>query len=322
MTLSLACALCAAFAASSARGAMIPVFIVAGQSNATGYRSNVGLLTPAQQTPQPKVLYAGVQTSAVAWNQLSPPTEPSNTMRIYANMAGFGPEAALGKTVLNLEQYDATVGIVKYSINGSNLYNDWNPSHSGPFQANSYVNMKSRVQEALSALPLQHNGDTGYVAGFFWMQGEADSVAGRTTAQYEADLTALINELRIDFGPNLPFIMGQINNSDVGPNNTMFSGPNTAAVRQAQMDIASNMANGSAAKIANTFLVMTDAFERQSDDPLHFDSTGEMQLGQAMGQAFLTLTPEPGGLAGMALAGMLFSTQRRRGHQNGCLRGD
>src|SRR5215470_10679926 len=134
VTFSLACALCVACFAASARGATIPVFIVAGQSNATGYRSNVGLLTPAQQTPQPKVLYAGVQTSAVGWNQLSPPTEPSNTMRIYANMAGFGPEAALGKTVVNLEQYDATVGIVKYSINGSNLYNDWNPSTNVPFQ--------------------------------------------------------------------------------------------------------------------------------------------------------------------------------------------
>src|SRR5438105_9532198 len=91
VALVLACAISAA----DARGGVVPIFVVAGQSNATGFETNAAQLSAAQQASQAKVLYAGSQGWAVNWGMLTPPTEPANTMRIFGNIAGFGPELTL-----------------------------------------------------------------------------------------------------------------------------------------------------------------------------------------------------------------------------------
>jgi hypothetical protein len=311
LTSIVALGFCCATVATEA--AQIPIFIVAGQSNATGGESNAGLLSAAMQQPQSNVLFSGNQVNnIIQWSPLSPPTEPGNSGRVMGNVAGFGPEITLGKAVANVVP-NTTVGIVKYSLNGTNLYSDWNPDNVDPFtQADDYIYLKNRVADALTQLPLQHNGDTGYVAGFFWMQGEADAAAGRTTAQYTADLTRLVNRVHQDYG-NIPFVIGQIGYADVGSGNVNFNGPNTAAIIQAQMDVSSNVNNGSPNKLANTYFVYTNGFERASNDPIHFDNAGLMSLGQSMGQAFLTATPEPTSLLLLpAGAALLLSRGRRR----------
>jgi hypothetical protein len=301
---------------AQAHGAVIPIFVVAGQSNATGFESNAGLVPSQWQTPQPNVLYTGEQDYTVNWNSLTAPTEPGNTARIASQIAGFGPELTLGQTISNALPGNPTVGIVKYSVNGSNLANGfdnfnpgWAPTPVNPFtHSNYYTYMRDRVTTALTDLPLQKPGLTGQVAGFFWMQGEADAQQGRTTAQYQQDLTNFIAQVRADFNnPTLPFIFGLINNADTmatGSGPVQYSGPGTAAVRQAQMNVA--------ATVPNTYLVNTDSFERMSTDIIHFDSVGEMQLGTAFANAFVTTTPEPTALAFLPLATLLLRRRTKR----------
>ena len=299
-----------------ARGAVIPIFVVAGQSNATGYDSNAGQLPALWQASQPNVLYAGEQDNAVNWNNLTAPTEPSSFGRIFQNLAGFGPELSLGKTISDGLPGTPTVGIVKYSQNGANLANGfdnfnagWAPTPVDPFtQANIYTYMKNRVNTSLTVLPQQKPGVTGKVSAFFWMQGEADAAQGRTTAQYQQDLINFIAQVRIDFNdPKLPFIFGLINNADVvetGSGPIEVSGAGSAAIRRAQVNVAN--------LIPNAFLVNTDGFERMSNDIIHFDSVGELQLGTAFANAYLTSTPEPASLALLPLAAVMLGRRARR----------
>lgn len=130
--------------------------------------------------------------------------------------------------------------------------------------------MRTVVNEAVANLPVQQPGTTGRVAGFFWMQGESDAWAGRTTAQYQADLTNLISRVRADFGdPNLPFVFGLI-----------YPAEDTAAVRQAQMNVA--------ATVPHTFLFNTDSLPRVN---VHFDTQGTVDLGIGFGKGYLSIVP-------------------------------
>ena len=189
-------------AATPAVGGQIPVFLIAGQSNAVGAGTDYTTLSPSLKAVQPDVLYSGPQESAVNWSSLVPPTQLAQTD--YGH--GFGPELMIGKTISNALG-GQLVAETKYAVDGTSLYNDWNPNSP----VSLYSSMLARVNDALAKLPQQEPGTTGKVAGFFWMQGESDAAAGRTTSQYEADLTNLIAHVRKDFGdPNLPVIIGRI----------------------------------------------------------------------------------------------------------------
>jgi hypothetical protein len=282
----------------------IPIYIVAGQSNAGGFATNSDLLTAAQRLPQSNVLYPGpagpAWQSPIQWANLQAPTQygpdgsgggpnTSPSQNLYGH--GFGPEYTLGQTLSSL-QGNETVGIVKYS-GGTNLHDHWQPTFAGSSSYNPYNELMSRVNQSLAFLPFQHGGDTGTVAGFFWMQGEADAQDQRTTQQYETDLINFIAQVRADLGnPNLPFVYGLINDA-AGSNDQ---------IRQAQMDVASNVNNGFADKVPNTYLVNTDSFQRDSStivgydannnpvyDTVHFTNQGEMDLGAAMAQGYMSI---------------------------------
>ena len=307
--LALAALLCVCVA--PARAGVMPVFIVAGQSNATGYATNSAVLSAPWQAAQPNVLYSGEGGTAVNWVPLHAPTQTQTTL--YWG-SGFGPELTLGQTISSLTG-NKPVGIVKYAVNGSDLVHDWNPQYfTDPYYhpgANNYNYLKSRVTDSLTNLPFQQGGATGKVAAFFWMQGESDALQGRTTAQYEADLTNFIATVRTDYGANLPFIFGLINNADSVFNQpgVTFSGPNTAAIRQAQKDIASASSNPAFSLghlIPNTYLVDTDAFARDNaSDLLHFNNQGIMDLGTAFAQQYVNTIPEPATLSLLPLMAML-----------------
>ncbi len=270
----------------------IPVFIVAGQSNAVGYATDTNEISSSLLTPQSNVLYAGSQLLAVNWAALQAPTE-TDTSRVPSGR-GFGPELMLGKTISDAWG-GQEVGIVKFAMNASSLCVDWNPNTPGSY----YFQMLDRVNDALAQLPSQHPGTTGYVAGFFWMQGERDSnVYQRTTEEYQTDLTNFIGALRTAFGnEDLPFVFGLINNAGAG----------TAAVRQAQINVA--------ATVLNTCLVDTDSYERVTPTDIHFNSVGMVSLGTGFGEGYLSVVPEPGCFV-LLLCGVAGSFVWRRGRAN------
>lgn len=275
-----------ALLAAPLAGAEIPVFVVAGQSNATGAGTSYNTLSASLKVVQPNVLYSGPQESAVSWAALVPPTQFAQIES--GDTQGFGPEITIGKTISDAWG-GKLVGETKYTVNGTNLYSQWNPNTPGSL----YYSMLARVNDALAKLPVQKPGNTGKVAGFFWMQGESDGIGGRTTAQYQADLTDLIAHVRADFNdPNLPFVFGRIT--------TIW--PNAAEIRQAEANVA--------ATVHHTFMLDTDSLDRSG---IHYTSQGTVDMGIGFGNGYLSVVPEPSATA-LLIAGALsllgFSARR------------
>src|SRR5262245_4499132 len=174
----------------------VPVFVFAGQSNAVGV-DTLDELRADQKAPQPNVLFYGPNETGNTWGPLAPCTN--------LNLGGcFGPEISTGKSISDA-QGGALVAEVKYAVGASNLYNLWNLAGVD----NLYDHLVARVNQSLADLQTQ-KGLTGYVAGFFWMQGESDAIEMHAS-DYAANLRNLIASVRRDFNnPNLPFVFGQI----------------------------------------------------------------------------------------------------------------
>lgn len=275
----------------------MPMFVIAGQSNAVGAGTSYQLLQPALKVVQPNVLYCGPQESAVQWSSLTPPTQVEQMNYPNDPQGGFGPELMVGKTISDASG-GQRVAEVKYAADGTSLHVGWNPDRGGSL----YYSMLARVSEALAALPNQQPGTTGKVAGFFWMQGETDASDGRTTAEYQADLTDLITHVRSNFkNDKLPFIFGRIT--------PIWA--NADSIRQAQANVA--------ATIPYTYMLDTDGFERLPyPNDGHYDNQGMLDLGRGLGNGYLRVTsvPEPSMMVlGTPIAVGLFwrwSARRRR----------
>jgi hypothetical protein len=244
-----------------ANAANVPVFVFAGQSNMIGVNT-LSELMPGQEAGQPNVLFYGPNETGNTWGPLMPSSTSPNLVDGINRMGGsFGPEISTGLTISN-GQGGALVAQVKYAVGGTNLFDQWNPAGSG----NLYDNMVARVNQSIADLQTQL-GHTGFVAGFFWMQGESD--AGRS--DYATNLTNFIASVRTDFGdPNLPFVFGQIID---------FMPPDSTTIRNQQQQVANN--------VANTAYVLTD--DLGHFDIIHFNGQGTYTMGQRFGEAYLSL---------------------------------
>jgi hypothetical protein len=238
----------------------LPVFIFAGQSNMIVLQTHATDLPPERRLPQSQVLFYGPDENGSTWAPLQPPT---------TSAGGFGPEISAGAHLTAFAQY-ALVAEVKFAASGANLANQWNPDTPGSY----YNQLLARVQAATQSLQAEHPGDDVTIAGFFWMQGEADAQNAGFAAAYEANLNHFIDRVRADYGdPDLPFIVGRIR---------YWPYVYAAQVRAAQANVA-------AAK-PGVGLVNTDSLPMNADDYVHFTSAGAYQLGTLFADAFLRLT--------------------------------
>ena len=240
----------------------VPVFVFAGQSNAVGVDTLDELRTD-QLAPQPNVLFYGPNESGNIWGPLTPSsTSPNLVDGLNRTGGSFGPEISAGKTI-SKAMGGALVAEVKLAVGATALFDRWNPA-SGDL----YHNMVARVNQSLADLQTQ-KGLTGYVAGFFWMQGESD--APRT--DYAANLKNLIASVRRDFNnPNLPFVYGQI--IDFGP-------PGSTVIREQQQAVADDNA------VINHVFILTD--DLCHHDFIHFNGRAIYTLGQRFGTGYLSI---------------------------------
>jgi hypothetical protein len=241
----------------------VKLYIFAGQSNMVGYSTKSAELPavdPSLTAPAARVRFWGpVQDYAGQWATLQAPTEILQP----ASHSGFGPELSAAQMLAG--RYPrATIGIVKLARNGTDLAWDWSPAN----RIGLYLQLMDRVRVARRALQAR-TGSPVEIAGFFWMQGEAEALWKRGADAYTKNLTNFIGSARRDLNaPNMPFVIGRI--ADLKRINKVFKWSDEVRRSQETVDRS----------VARTFLVSTDGVERDQASPFHFSTRGTVQLGR------------------------------------------
>jgi Carbohydrate esterase, sialic acid-specific acetylesterase len=202
--------------AATPPGVVAKVFVFAGQSNMGGYG------VPSELAPQDRLPDANV----LVLTQYGPsagtfePYAPGRENQFGNNNTAFGPELSAIKSIA--ANTGETVYIVKVSSGGTSLARDWTSRNGTERGAGPWYNlMIGQTKLALNKLRAQ--GIRPSVAGFFWMQGEADtfvypdsfarygvSSSDAAAVAYEGRLRDLIADIRVAFdNAAMPFVMGE-----------------------------------------------------------------------------------------------------------------
>jgi hypothetical protein len=241
---------------------LLPVMVLAGQSNMIGWETNISDLTPGEQMTQTSVLFYGPNENGSTWGWLKPPTVFNNDV---GTNVGFGPEISIGQHLVLSGTYDL-VAQVKYAVGGTDLAVDWYPDPHHFY----YGTLLTRVFSATNALQAEYPDRQVFLAGFFWMQGESDALTITMASDYETNLTRFIARVRADFhSPWLPFFLGRIRNGHF---------PYADTVRQAEADVT--------AKVADVRLVDTDLLPMDGDN-IHYTSDGVVTLGNDFAASYI-----------------------------------
>jgi alpha-galactosidase len=312
------------------------VFILAGQSNMEG-KAKVSLLEYQARQPGTRDLFKHLHKDGVS-------VERDDVWVKYRDYHGkltvgygspkcIGPELEFGLTVGNHSRRQ--VLLIKTAWGGKSLYRDFRPPGAGlpaaavlgkmlseqqkrkpaatlddvkrAFGA-SYREMLAEVHSTLAdlkALFPTYAGQGYELAGFVWFQGWNDMIDAAATAQYTANLTHFIKDVRKDLkAPKLPFVIGEMG---VGGQSADANVKRFKAAQAAVADVAEFQ--------GNVALVKTDVFWdteaeavfkkgwRQhlaewnkvgSDYPYHYlGSVKTMcRIGRAFGEAALLLRGE------------------------------
>ena len=269
------------------------VYLIGGQSNGNG-RGDASELVAPLNVAQSDVLFYWHKTQVTpngnliqdTWVDLQPDSGHGiNDPSSFA--VEFGSELTFGRTLADADP-SVNIAIIKYTHGGTNLRANW---AEGGFQYNTFI---TTVEEGLTALT--DAGHTYEVGGMTWLQGEADTGAG--SAEYEDNLNDLIVRIRRDVfgGPalngfTLPFVITGLSNSQYSDITTIGSGPNT--VRQAQEAVASSARQAA--------FVNTDGFSTYTSS-VHFDATGQIDIGVACANAILSLEAQDADRDGLLIS--------------------
>ena len=267
---------CMSALATVAQAADFEVFLIGGQSNATG-RGDSSQLTGTLAAPQTDVYFYWHQGLAATNAALADDTllalQPGSGHGTYGtvNPNEFGPELGFGRSMADAFP-DHNIFIIKYAYGGSNLHTDWSAGGA------KYATFLDTTAAGLAAITSA--GHTVHMAGMLWQQGEADQSAANAAA-YEANLTDLISRVRTDaFGgqADAPFVLGTLSTNQTNYDQSPGSG--FQVVRTAQANVAA----------ADTAVaaVNTDTYSVRADN-VHFDASGQVDLGAGLAAAMIPL---------------------------------
>ena len=300
-------------------GKSIDLYIIAGQSNATGHtkfdETVLASLWKDYKVGSENILYRG---RAEYTNNVNTPQVSTgvNEVTMWTNAkagqgkttAHMGAEVGMA-SVLSSSYYtgDKVCGIVKYAHGGTSIFN----STSGENAANgnwvppSYASAKGLKYEGLtgnlyrnlidevsySIRILERNGyDDININGVFWMQGEADR---GNPAEYKTALTCLINDIRNDLGElvgedlsDLAFMIGEISRTSGSAK------AETVATNEAFISMQRDVAN----TMDNVYAIASSAFEinwleggedKNGQDKWHWTTEHMFCIGELVAECIL-----------------------------------
>lgn len=240
---------------------MRKLFILGGQSNMVGCGTTSEL---PDNWPQP---VAGVRYLV------------DGTEQPLADNPTFGPEIGLAHALRGVLPNDDIV-LLKVALSGANMYYDWDPdAREGGPEDNYRGPLYPALIDALAAC--RDNIDE--IAGMFWMQGERDSVFAHMAQAYETHLSAFIDRVRADLNvPALPFVMALVapRIRDLDAAGGRWRHPFRTTVQAAQRRIAERI----------PVVALVDTLDLPQRDNLHFDTAGQLLLGERFAIAWQQLT--------------------------------
>ncbi len=233
------------------------VFLLGGQSNMLGQGLN-SELTPPYDSAQNDVNY----WSNGAWIPLAPG---------FGNASyRFGPEVAFGRAIKDALT-DDIIYLIKYSVGGTALYNDWKPP-----TGSKYINFMNTANAALA--DLDDAGIAHEISGMLWMQGESDAAEGEA-ASYETNLNNFIADMRVQFNTaDMPFIIARVRD---------YYGGGGTPPTQADIVRAAQVRIGETDPRASWF--DTDAYQMVNSG--HYGTQGQLDLGKDFAAACLAYVP-------------------------------
>ena len=240
-------------AAEDAADYVLPVFVLAGQSNMVG-GGKVAQLPEELKAPQKEALF--VQFWGSKWAPLTP-------------KKSFGPEVSFAREMTR--ELKRSIGIIKLASGGTSLAVHWNPVKTEPKKKGT-GGMYRRLIGYVRRLKKTHKNIQ--IVGMVWMQGEADSrYHAKTMEGYRDNLEILIDNCRREFGnKDMAFVCGRVN-----PPNW----PYQKQVREAQETV----------RRENYSWIDCDGLAKHKDK-LHYNTQGQVQLGKKFAEAMLKLAKQ------------------------------
>jgi hypothetical protein len=262
----------------------VEVYLIGGQSNATGQGYLANLPQTARVDTAVRLFHSGAPhlnsgLPALTWQPLHAASESPDR---------FGPELSFGTHVHELRP-NQTIVLIKHAHSGTNLYRDWAPGSSAADSTHWGPQFRQFVQTVEAGMrQLRQQGYNPHLAGMIWQQGESDADAGgKASAQYGPHLAQLIQRVREQFqAPDLRFVYGYVYPPPA-------SGKAVKQVRRAQHRV--DQRSGSRRAVVNAFVVPTDDLSQRADDPnspypndhIHFGTAGTWQLGLRMADTMI-----------------------------------
>ena len=182
----------------------------------------------------------------------------------------IGPEVGFARTLYAAGVHDLAIITVSANIPVPPLGPEW-PWGKGTKTTSPdfYGQWAAFVGDRLAELT--GRGDSYTIAGFVWDEGIDDALNGATQAEYQANLTALIAQLRADYGtPTTPFVLARSKSPMPDP-------AAMEAVRMAQVAVAE--ADPHAAWVSTDDLPNVNVH--------HFSAASQLTIGQREANAYL-----------------------------------
>lgn len=250
------CAACAfTFLATSGCHRFEPaaVFILAGQSNMVGQGLTADLPDSLRRAP------------------------PNVRFVLDGSVSGLGAGRTFGPEVTFAHEIarrwpDREIILVKFAVGGTSLLAwapDWDSASAAITQNAGAGALYTRLLKHIAEADLPAGAE---YAAVLWVQGERDARYPEAAQQYEANLVALIRQLRADLDVHrLPFFTARVN-----PPSDRY--PAVVHVRRAQEDVAG--------RVEGVVIVDADGLSKRNDG-VHYDTGGILELGRRFATAYL-----------------------------------
>jgi len=276
------------------------VLLFGGQSNALGWGYHQYLVDEGHPLAVPQndvdLFYEFPETGYLPEDSIIPLqsgagiTEVRSGTQQYpgstAPVCRFGPELSMARTVRDFIQIpDSKVAVIKFAVGGTSLYDsaDWRPDGTADRSAdgNLYKIFQQTAWKGLSALRNKYPHYEVEVLGMGWVQGESDAIEGQG-ADYQANLTTLIQDARLTFNTNLTFVLSKISPNQIegiSDTNELAQWP---IVRAAQDAVAVADSNVAVTETTGRVYAVASGY---AEGRYHYFSSGLLQIGEDLGRA-------------------------------------